>query len=421
MRFKNIIMWGLLGTVLAGLIIVGSKKSGMLQSVADDETINLSNLEESYEITDGGTYTFSGQLKAGQIFVDAEDEDVEIVLDGVSICNEGSACIYVKKADNVSIVLADGSQNVLDTSGTFESDGDINVDDTIFAKADLIISGNGTLSVSSEEGNGIVSKDELVINSGKIEILKCNEGLEAETIIINDGEIDICAEDDGINAAGGDSNSLLINGGTINIDASGDGLDSNGTIEIAGGYTVIEGPVDNGNSAIDFEQSCSITGGVLIATGSSGMVERISASSTQASITISLSEYTNEAFSVTDSSGNEILKAAQEKKYNCITISSPELKVGETYTVTAGQETKEIELTETVYSDVAGRGGFGAMGGPGEMNSSEAPANDGTVPPANDYMEAPANEGMEAPMLDTGERLAFQKQEEFNKNVRMPE
>ena len=68
-------------------------------------------------ITTEGTYILSGTL-TGQIVVAADDAArIQIVLNGVTITNAGSAAIYVKSADKVFITLADGSEKKATTDG----------------------------------------------------------------------------------------------------------------------------------------------------------------------------------------------------------------------------------------------------------------------------------------------------------------
>ena len=52
-----------------------------------------------------------------------------------------------------------------------------------------------------------------------------------------------------------------------------------------------------------------------------------------------------------------------EKSFETIVISSPDLKVGETYTVTCGDASAEITLTDTITGTDSG----GMTGGPGNM------------------------------------------------------
>ena len=100
--------------------------------------------------------------KNASIIVNAGDEDkVQIVLDGVSITNESTPCIYVKSADKVFVTTTD-SENTLTVTGSFTADGDTNTDAVIFSKDDLVLNGVGTLTISSTD-NGIAGKDLVVL------------------------------------------------------------------------------------------------------------------------------------------------------------------------------------------------------------------------------------------------------------------
>ena len=67
---------------------------------------------------------------------------------------------------------------------------------------------------------------------------------------------------------------------------------------------------------------------------------------------------------LTDSSGNVLLEAEMAKSYSSVVISTPEMQVGQTYTLTCGDTSVEAELTDTITALGSG-GGFGSPGGPG--------------------------------------------------------
>ena len=138
---------------------------------------------------------------------------------------------------------------------------------------------------------------------------------------------------------------ITINGGNIYVDANGDGVDANGSIYMNGGKLIINGPTDNGNAALDYDKEIKITGGILVASGFSGMALNTSNSSTQNSIMINFSETINnsELISIFDSNDNEIFTYSSSKKYQNIVISIPDLKKGETYTIYKGGSTNSIE------------------------------------------------------------------------------
>ena len=157
---------------------------------------------------------------------------------------------------------------------------------------------------------------------------------------------------------------LNINGGTVTVNAEGDGMDSNGNLYMNGGTVYVNGPTNGGNGALDYNGEAKVTGGTLIACGSSGMAEGFGESSTQNSVchTLSASVSANEALKITDSSGKEVLTFTPVKNWQNVVFTSPDLKQGETYTITAGSVSEQVTLESIVTSNSSG-GDFGGRGG----------------------------------------------------------
>lgn len=142
-----------------------------------------------------------------------------------------------------------------------------------------------------------------------------------------------------------ESCSLTISGGNIHINAGGDGIDSNGTFTMTGGTVFAEGPESNGDSALDYGISATITGGSFLAIGYSGMSQNFGTDSTQYSYMTTLESTIEEVpstITLTDSEGNTILTQDTSKTYNCVIISCPELKEGSTYTLTTASTSQEF-------------------------------------------------------------------------------
>lgn len=236
--------------------------------------IDVSNGDVS--ITDEGTYILSGDMKSGKVVVNAPNRKVQIVLAGCSIISEDSCPFIIEEADKVFLTLADGSVNtVADAASYDETIGDSTVDGAIFSKADLTINGSGTLEVTGAYKHGIVSKDDITITGGNINVTSVKSGIVGKDCVqigggkinvsagthaisstneedksrgyvyIYSGDISLDAGKKGIKAMSG----LIIDGGSIHVDRSYEGLEST-IININGGEIDIVSS-DDGINALD--------------------------------------------------------------------------------------------------------------------------------------------------------------------------
>lgn len=266
--------------------------------------------------------------------------------------------------ESISMKALKATTNIIIDGGTFNIDSE---DDSIHSNANAIING-GTFEIASGD-DGIHSDTQLDINGGTINISKSYEGIESTTININDGSIHVVASDDGINAAGGNDIStetgmaghdkfsssgdglININGGYVYVDASGDGIDANGNIKMAGGTVLVNGPTNDGNGSLDYDGTFDISGGILVAAGSSGMAQMPSDSSSQKILNLNLtSQEANTVVNVKSSDGKNILTYAPLKNYSSVIVSTPDIKDNTKYTVSVGGTAKG-EAKDGLYSD----------------------------------------------------------------------
>ena len=278
--------------------------------------------------------------------------------DNKSVCTDKNADTDNSTSDSSDTVSTKGikaDNNLYINGGTFNVDS---ADDSFQTNMAMTVSG-GTFTISSGD-DAMHADGALLVSDGSIDISKSYEGLEGITVTVDGGDIKIVSSDDGINAAGDDtsvSSLIEINGGTVYVNAEGDGIDSNGDIKINGGELTIDGPANDGNSAIDIGDGANgyINGGTVIAIGCAGMVEEFDTSSEQAMINVQVSDDNISGEVVlTDSDGNEIISYTPAKSYDCVQISSSMLKTGETYTLKAGDTTTSISLDNIIYSNISG-------------------------------------------------------------------
>ena len=242
-------------------------------------------------------------------------------------------------------------------------------DDGVHSDTDVVMAG-GSLHIRAAD-DGIHAEKNLTISGGVTEIAQSYEGLEALKVTVMGGTNRITASDDGANATNGEGGGfggmggggrpggwggqgsgssestsantpcLTFSGGYTVFDAGGDGIDSNGNIVITGGSVIVYGPTDSMNGPIDSgdgNYSVTISGGYLLAVGSSGMAETAE-NAGQAVLAASwrgggLSA--GELIGITDENGTVLAAFKLPKAIQCIVFSCPELTTGKTYAVVVG-------------------------------------------------------------------------------------
>ncbi|QMT16835.1 carbohydrate-binding domain-containing protein [Planococcus maritimus] len=351
-------------------------KDGTLTIEAGDDGIKTTNDEENTGTIalEGGTYS----IVAGGDGIQSS-ADAYITSGAYSITSGGGSPETVKTnspgpAQGTATEEADvESGKGLKTEGAlFVTGGSFTVDsadDAVHSNGDVAISG-GEWTLSTGE-DGIHADQMMVLDDGTFDIAKSYEALEAAQLSINGGEYTLWASDDGINVSNGTATTdedtttstqeeplLTITGGFMSVDAGGDGLDANGSIHMTGGTVLVNGPVTDMEGSIDYDNTFTQEGGLLIAAGSSGMVQSTSEDSTQSAVVMTFPDI-QEAGTLThleDSAGNTVASFAPEKDYQAIYISSPDLQVGSSYTLSVGGSSSGEE-TEGLYTGGSYEGG----------------------------------------------------------------
>lgn len=215
-------------------------------------------LSDTLTISQSGTYHLTGSLSDNNVIVNAGTGVVKLILDNVAIENSNGPAIACYAADDLVIELV--GENTLSDGESYSADYDEDVNGAIYSKADLTFQGEGTLNLTANYQDGIVSKDDLKFNGGIYNIYATDDAIRGKDsvyivsgslslaskgdtikstndsdpgkgfVLIEDGDITINSGDDAIHAI----RTLVINGGKINVEKSYEGLEAQ-VITINGG------------------------------------------------------------------------------------------------------------------------------------------------------------------------------------------
>lgn len=368
--------------IASGTFTLNSDKDGIHSENADDTSLGFIYIA-------GGTF---------RITSDGDGMDASAyltILDcNATIKSGGGASNAEKKQEEFGRMEGASSSTDSDTASAkgIKAGGNLTIsggtlsldcaDDAVHSNADISIS-NGNLTIATGD-DGIHADSSLKISGGTINVTESYEGIEGLEITVSGGTISVVSSDDGFNAAGGNDSSgygggmpqdnfsadsdakITISGGKITVDAKGDGLDSNGSLCVSGGEIFVTGPSDNGNGALDYNGDAQITGGTIVAVGMSGMAQNFGSSSTQGSILSNTATNTSGEVVLKDSNGNVLVSFTPTREYNSVVVSTPDVKKGSTYTLTTGDSSTTIEMSDIIYGEsTQGRApNGGGQGGP---------------------------------------------------------
>lgn len=321
---------------------------------------------------------------------------VEMTAGAVKITTNGNASKGISSDSDISITggkiitickgdaIYDASDNDTSSPAGIKCDGDLTINgatfiayadgkggkginvegNATFGNSDITILTNGKKYIYSSSMDsspkGVKVEGDLTINSGNIIIQTTGgEGSEAleskSSISINGGMVNIVAYDDCINAA----NSIFINGGTIYCYSSNnDGIDSNGTISISGGLVIASG-TQVPEEGIDCDQNnFAITGGTLISFGGATSYPT-SSSCTHNSLVYSGSASANSIFNISSESGENLITCIVPRQYQQMTVlfSCPLLAQSSKYRISTGGAVSNSTQFHSLYTSGTYSGG----------------------------------------------------------------
>jgi len=255
------------------LILIPGPITGKYNKVDLDETYDESSIEiqcagttcnsssdnvlldeGKITISNPGTYILGGELN-GQLNITATKEDIiHLVLRNITISSDFGPAIYGEKCKNV-IITTEGQNTISDSNNypegaaTDEGDDEAKNDEAenneaenkesenktskppnacIFIKSNLTFNGKGSLDVNSNFNEGIRSKKNLKLVSGKINVTSKGNGIKAkQSVSIKDAEINIDSGKTGIKVTKDtepEEGFIVIDGGKINVKSIKDGI-----------------------------------------------------------------------------------------------------------------------------------------------------------------------------------------------------
>lgn len=336
--------------------------NGGTSNEAKEANIEVANI---INITRSGTYEIEGNLSDGQIAVNTNNinGDVIIVLNNANITCKNAPAIFVYNKEtnsstcNVIIKTAKDSENIISGAKIKQSVEGWDDQEQIIYNVEKNYSDEGEYFERYKYDGAISSDISLTFEGeGTLTIESNREGIEVKRdITINSGNYIFNSKEDGINAAADNESIITINGGTILINTAedgeqGDGIDSNGYLYINGGTIYSFSNPLTEDSGLDSDLGIYINGGTIVATGN--MYDEIKEESKQNSVTFQFqNKITKGTLIVIKDENNNIISAFKTNRdYKVITISTPNM-LDENYIVYSGGEISG-ESENGLYLDI---------------------------------------------------------------------
>lgn len=220
-----------------------------------DVTITSTAKNVSYSASGSG----SGSLKI------YSDYRYKLTLNSLTLTSSGKPVINNQGKKSLFLNLS-GTSVLSDASGYATESNSEDQKGAIFSEGQLIILGDGKLTVSGKNKHAVASDDFILMQSGTVVVTSApTDGFHSnDAFQMDGGSLTITSTDEGIAV---DEGTVLINGGAITITTSGTtakGIKSEGNLSITGGTVVVHathGSGDSGSEGIESKAGITISGG----------------------------------------------------------------------------------------------------------------------------------------------------------------
>lgn len=211
------------------------------------------DLSSSVDITDPGVYKLSGEIADGCITINTND-NVKLELSAVKITNSKGPAIFVQDAKNVVVSAAGDTTNYLTDGANYSGYADDEIG-TIFSHDDLMLEGDGTFIITSNNQDAIVSKDDLLFNGANYQITSADDAIRGkDSVYIQSGNFTIKSSGDGIKSTNDtetDKGFVYIVDGQFNIEAELDAIQAESTLKISDGDFKIKTGGGSSNASVN--------------------------------------------------------------------------------------------------------------------------------------------------------------------------
>ncbi|MFE5839215.1 carbohydrate-binding domain-containing protein [Arthrobacter sp. NPDC056493] len=237
---------------------------------------------DTVTISAAGTYRLSGSLSDGKVVIAAGEEDVvRVILDGVTLTSSTGSPFVVQSANEAILFLEEGTTNSIKDAATYADQGTDAPNAALYSLADLTLAGTGSLDVTGQYNDGIVSKDGLVLAAGNVTVKAADDGIRGKDYaVLLDGTYQITAGGDGFKSDNDTDDGrgwLLVNGGKLTVSAGDDGVKAQNQLAIANGTVTVAESSEGLES-----QHIAISGGTVSVTASDDGVNASGGASTAA-------------------------------------------------------------------------------------------------------------------------------------------
>jgi hypothetical protein len=229
--------------------------------------------DSSIIIDKQGSYLLTGTINK-QIIVDVPKDDyVNLIIENLKLKSSYNSPIFIKKSKATCIIVSDNSNNsIVDPKSYINSE----ISACIYSKSDLLINGNGKLSITANYKDGIVSKDGLLINSVNLTISSKDEGIIGKDYLkIYGGNYTINSDGDAIRSENTKDSLgyITIHDGIFKINSKSDGIQAESDIRIENGEFTISTKEATEGKTIKAKKNIQILDGKMVIESSDNAID----------------------------------------------------------------------------------------------------------------------------------------------------